>query len=151
MKPYSKTAGFLAFVAALAVVFVMTPLRAQQPPNPFSLFPQGIGLTQKHYTSAASTNSTLVAAGSHVVYAVNATNTASGTVYLKFYNKATAPTCGTDPVVLEFVLVQSKPIARLNIFGNAFPLGIGFCATGAFADSDTTNAATGTAIDVIYK
>ena len=144
--------NYARLAAALLLIFALSSVARAQAPQPFSLLPQGIGLTQSHAVSAASTNSTLISAGSHVLYAVNLNNTNSSTAYIRFYDTATAPTCSSATgIKLQFVLLQSKPVARFNLFGNHFANGIGYCLTGAFGDTDTTNATTGIAVDTMYK
>jgi len=49
----------------------------------------------KKYLSAATTNSNLVRAGKTAVAAIVPVNTNATTYYLKLYDKATAPVCGT--------------------------------------------------------
>lgn len=147
---------FPPIVSRLLVAAALTALLgnlaiAQQPPAPMSLIAPGLGLSGKHYIGAASTNSTLVAAGNHVVYGVSIVNTNSTPYYLKMYDKATAPTCGTDVPVAVFPLIQNVRIKDGGLFGRAFALGVGFCVVGGIADSDTSNGATGISFDVFYK
>src|SRR5271166_2683886 len=106
-----------------------------------------------HYLSAGTLNPTLVKAGRSVLWTVVAVNTTTAPYYLKFYDKATAPTCGTDTPVLNFPI----PFWASNAGGGAvipvpvgweFTLGLGFCLTGAIADNDTTNAAAGVSINL---
>ena len=102
------------------------------------------------YLSAATNNATLVYAGPSLAKALIVVNTNNTVYYLKLYNKATAPTCGTDTPV------QRIPIPAANTGGGfvtvsledmRFPLGFGFCLVGGIADNDNTNAATGIAIN----
>lgn len=107
----------------------------------------------RKYLSAASTNSTLVWPGRAILHVLAPVNTTTTLYYLKFYNKATAPTCGTDIPSL----VIPVPFGATNAGGGAaftstdgliFPLGLGFCLTGGIADNDTTVAAAGVAINI---
>ncbi len=143
---FSLAAALAAFIASSALAQTATP---------FTAVPNASGLATKHYIGAASTNSTLVAAapanGQRSLYGLVATNTNATTYYLKLYNKATAPTCGTDVPVNVFQLLQNKRVSQFNIYGSSYPLGIGFCMVGGVADSDTSNANTGISVDVIYK
>ncbi len=106
----------------------------------------------KKYLSAASTNSTLVKTGKTMIRSLLVLNTTSVTYYLKFYNKATAPTCGTDTPVLTIPVPNAAGAGggfALSVpDGFMFNLGLGFCLTGAIADNDTTVAATGVAINI---
>lgn len=112
------------------------------------------GATPVHYLSAASTNSTNVKASAGTVFSVTAINTTTTIYYLKMYNKATAPTCGTDTPVHTLPVPASATAAGLTVnpfLGLNFTAGIGFCLTGAIADADATAAATGVAINIGYK
>jgi hypothetical protein len=112
------------------------------------------GATPVHYLSAATTNSTNVKATAGVVTSVTAINTTATLVYLKLYDKATAPTCGTDTPVQTYPVPASATGAGLTINpvgGFGFASGIGFCITGALADNDATSAVVGVAVDLGYK
>lgn len=115
----------------------------------------GIGAQPVHYLSAASTNSTLVAAGWHTIFSLSAYNTTTTIYYLKLYNKATAPTCNTDVPVQTIPIPSSVTVGSISLdlgnVGLGFPAGIGFCITAGSADNDNTNAATGVTIDMGYK
>jgi hypothetical protein len=126
----------------LFLLFV-TPCAAQQS-QPF------------HLLSAASTNSTNIKPAAGQVIGALCINTTAALYYLKFYDLAAAPTCNSTPVVLSIPcsfgasssgsttpLMPQQPVQFLN--------GIGICLTGAIADTDNTNAATGVVIDVLYK
>lgn len=110
-----------------------------------------------HYFSAASTNSTLVQAGPRILSGFVATNTTTTVYYLKFYDKATAPTCGTDTPVFTIAIphqptgASAGQISSWPFSGLAFTLGLGFCITGAAADNDATSAATGITLSLGVK
>ena len=101
------------------------------------------------FLSAASTNSNLVIAGNTLLKSGVVGNSTATAYFLKFYNKATAPTCGTD-VPKWTVPVPANADVSLSIDpgGLMFPLGLGICLTGAIADADTTSAAAGIAINL---
>lgn len=94
--------------------------------------------------SAATTNGALITSGSAGLQAFFASNIGATPAYVKLYNKATAPTVGTD--VPEFVITvpatgQVEVTPGFN--GHRFSLGLGIAITGAAADSDTTAVAAG--------
>ena len=98
-------------------------------------------------SSAASTNGALILTGTSGLHAFYATNTGATAAFVKLYNKATAPTVGTDvPAMIIPVpaAVSGVPgVATLPIGHNGFrfALGLGIAITGAAADADTTAVA----------
>lgn len=94
--------------------------------------------------SAATTNGNLVLTGTSNVSSFYATNEGASTAYIKLYNKATAPTVGTD--VPEMIIpvpaaVGGLPgVANPNIgfHGFRFALGLGIAITRNAVFSDTT-------------
>lgn len=136
------------FIAAFAVI----PAAAQQSVTPVGGAAGGPWMA--HYLSAANTNATLVAAGAHNVYQIIAINTTGTIYYLKFYDKALAPTCGTDTpsLTLPVPFGQSSSGGGFVIpmpTGSRFLAGVGFCLVGGIADNDNSNAATGIAINIL--
>jgi len=83
-------------------------------------------------------------ASAGTVYSLQATTIQSTPVYVKLYNSASAPTCGSGTPVARFMVPAASTAANgagTNIqfpVGAAFGTGIGYCVTGALADNDTT-------------
>lgn len=109
--------------------------------------------TPTKYLSAATTNATVVKNVPALLWNIVAINTTTTLYYLKFYNKATTPTCNSDAVVMTIPV----PFGASNAGGGAviplpvamaFTAGIGFCLTGGLADNDNTAAATGVVINL---
>lgn len=90
--------------------------------------------------SAANTNSNLIATGARLMRSMILNNSGVGFAYAKFYNKASAPTVGTDTPILTIGVPpgQSVVIGQDDLQGYAFSLGIGIGITGVAADNDTT-------------
>ena len=80
----------------------------------------------------------LVITGRKMLFGIIVTNVDATTVYLKLYNKATAPSVGTDTPKMT-IAIPTMVVVPIEILGGIeFPLGIGVgCTTGA-ADNDTT-------------
>jgi hypothetical protein len=105
--------------------------------------------TPYYLNSAATTNGALIITGTSGLAAFYATNTGATPAFVKLYNKATAPTVGTD--IPEMIIpvpaaVSGVPGVATQIFsfiGMRFALGLGIAITGAVADSDTTAVAAG--------
>lgn len=96
--------------------------------------------------SLATTNSAVVKASAGNLFTVTVTNTTASLLYVKLYNKATAPTIGTDiPIMLLIVPATSTVTYPLGTLGQRFLLGIGIGITGGIADSDTTAVTAGAA------
>lgn len=99
--------------------------------------------------SAASTNGQLVLTGTSGLQALFATNIGATPAFIKLYNKATAPTVGTDvPAMIVTVPaavsgVPGEAEIAPGFIGYRFPLGLGLAITGAVADTDTTVVAAG--------
>lgn len=83
-------------------------------------------------------------ASAGTVYSIQATTIQATPAYLKLYNSASAPTCGSGTPVARFMIPAASTAANgagTNIqlpVGIAFGTGIGYCVTGALADADTT-------------
>lgn len=94
--------------------------------------------------SAASTNGALILTGTSNLSSFYATNEGASAAYVKLYNKATAPTVGTDVPEMTFPVpaaVGGVPgVANPNIgfHGFRFALGMGIAITRNAVHSDTT-------------
>lgn len=98
------------------------------------------GLSLSKTVSAATTNATSVKGSAGQVYAVQVFNTNASPRYLKLYDKATAPTVGTDTPVKTLLIPGNANGAGMVLNwdkGLVFSNGIGFGTTTGMADSDT--------------
>lgn len=104
-------------------------------------------------SSAATTNATLVKNAAGTIFHIFGMNTSAATKYLKFYNKATAPTVGTDTPYLTLALPPTAGFAFDIPEDLAFSLGIGYAITGLAADADATAVAVGDVVglNVLYS
>jgi hypothetical protein len=96
-------------------------------------------LLNARIASAASTNATSVKPAPGTLYGIHVHNTSAAAKFLKLYNKASAPTVGTDTPVLTVPIAAG--VSRDINFGDiglAFSLGIAYAITNLVADSDTT-------------
>lgn len=86
------------------------------------------------------------------LYGYQIANTAASIRYVKLYNKATAPTVGTDTPVLTLGIQPSSSLNFDSTTGIAFAAGIGIGVTNLVADSDTTApTANDVIVNVFYK
>lgn len=90
-------------------------------------------------SAAASTNATSVKASAGRVLSIRGYNAKAAVCYLKLYNKASAPTVGTDTPFMTIPLKASDVFyIAFEDFGLNFSTGIAYAITGAAADADTT-------------
>lgn len=103
------------------------------------------GLTPYKLNSAATTNATSLKASAGVVGMCVVTNINAAVRYLKLFNKASAPTVGTDVPVQVYTIPGSTTGGGVAVplppHGLAFSTGIAFAITAGAADSDTTAVA----------
>jgi len=99
------------------------------------------GYTPGKLVSAASTNATSIKSSAGTLGYLTASNINASPRYLKIYNKASAPTVGTDTPVHTFLIPGNTAGAGTNIplppQGIALGTGIAIAITTGAADSDT--------------
>lgn len=94
--------------------------------------------------SAATTNGALILAGTSNVSSFYATNEGATAAYIKLYNKAAAPTVGTDvpemtiPVPAAVGGVPGVATIPIGFHGFRFALGLGIAITRNAVHTDTT-------------
>ena len=99
--------------------------------------------------SAASTNGALILTGTSNVSSFYATNEGATAAYIKLYNKATAPTVGTDvpemtiPVPAAVSGVPGVATIPIGFHGFRFALGLGIAITRNAVYTDTTAVGAG--------
>ena len=106
----------------------------------------GVPSTSRLVSAAASDNSTLVKNAAGRVYAIQGYNAAASVRYLKLYNKATAPTVGTDTPRKTLALPPLSAFAFDFPVGLSFATGIGFGLVTGSADNSTAAV---TAADIV--
>lgn len=94
--------------------------------------------TASNINSAATTNAAFIKNAAGTVYNILASNTNASPRYVKFYNKASAPTVGTDvPIITITVPANGTIHADMGTLGHRFATGIAIAITAGAADSDT--------------
>ena len=105
--------------------------------------------TNVFLNSLSGTNGSLINSINTGVQFFYATNIGATVAYVKLYNKATAPTVGTD---VPEMIIAVPPLASglpgvatfpIGFNGFRFNLGLGLAITGGSADTDTTAVAAG--------
>ena len=108
-----------------------------------------IGTSAYKLIALATTNANVVKASGCNLYSIVAIGLTSTVRFLKLYNKATAPTVGTDIPVMTIPIpanTQGAGIAIPFSLGVNFPLGIGIAITAGSADNDNAAVLAGDAI-----
>jgi hypothetical protein len=109
------------------------------------------GVAQDNWTpfrlvSAATTNATSVKAAAGALGFIYAINLNAAVRFLKLYNKASAPTVGTDTPIATLPIPASATGAGFMLpipGGVAFTTGIAYAVTTGYADADTAAVAAG--------
>ncbi|MBZ9873094.1 hypothetical protein LB542_19795 [Mesorhizobium sp. BR1-1-9] len=103
-------------------------------------------------SSAASTNATSAKAAPAQLYSAVGYNTAAAVLYLKFYDKASAPTVGTDTPKMTLPLPPASGFSFSFPTPFEFKKGLAYALTALAADADTTAlvAADVVGLNVIY-
>lgn len=110
------------------------------------------GTSSYHKVAAATNNADSIKGSVGQLYGVHVYNNKATPVYVKFYDKATAPNPAADTPLLT-VGVQAGTERDLSwAFGKAFALGIGIAIVTGITDTDNTAVAlSDCVVDVDYK
>jgi len=101
--------------------------------------------------TAASTNAAAIKATAGNVYELNVSNLTAASISVKLYNKATAPTVGTDIPLRTYTIVAGGTLAlELGRVGARFATGIAIAVTALPAATDTTVVTAGAQIHLTY-
>ena len=100
--------------------------------------------------SAASTNATNLKASAGRLYGYTLANTTASFKFFKIYNKASAPTVGTDVPVAILAIPPNTTISAEWTVPITMATGIAYSINGGSADSDTTAVAVGDVVGTLY-
>ncbi|RVD31425.1 hypothetical protein [Mesorhizobium sp. M4B.F.Ca.ET.017.02.2.1] len=103
-------------------------------------------------SSAATTNATSAKASAGDLKKITGLKATAANCFLKLYNKASAPTVGTDTPVIVLPLIASQPFNFDFGEGFYFSTGIAWAITALATDADTTAIAVGDvlALTIMY-
>jgi len=117
----------------------------------FSLSPETSGGLTIYRNIDLDETGKLISTGTHQLYGWYLFNLAATVRYVKIYNKATAPTVGTDTPVMTIPLVTGGGANVEYNIGIPFSLGLGIGATTGVADNDTgAPAANDVVVNIFY-
>jgi hypothetical protein len=107
--------------------------------------------TTGNLVTAATTNATSWKTSAGNLFEITVSNPTATATYVKLYNKASAPTVGTDTPVLTIPVAAGACVPiQFGAQGKRFATGIALAATGAAASTDTTATVAGIQINATY-
>lgn len=107
--------------------------------------------TMYNLVSAATTNAAIVRNAAANLFELTLSNPTATPVFVKFYNKATAPAPATDvPVMTIPVPANSFQNFSFGAQGKRFLTGVGIAVTANGASNDNTAAVAGVLINATY-
>jgi hypothetical protein len=100
----------------------------------------GAAVTYQKFISATTTNATAVSSVPANISILHMENSGDGVRYVKLYNKASAPTVGTDVplITIGIPAVSSSSFTLPALIGIDFSIGISFAITLGADDTDAT-------------
>jgi hypothetical protein len=99
------------------------------------------GATTSQVKSAATTNATSLKASAGNVYGLHLCNNTASAKWFKLFNKASAPTVGTDTPAFKIMIPANATISIPLSPPVRLSTGIAYAITGAVDDADTTATA----------
>lgn len=99
------------------------------------------GMSATKMNSLATTNALSIRTAAAKLYSYTFMNTAAATRYVKFYNKASAPTVGTDTPLFTLAIPAGMQVNQTFIFPVTFSTGLATAITAGAADNDATATA----------
>jgi hypothetical protein len=112
------------------------------------------GATVYRLITANTNNSNNIKASAGTLYSIQSCGGTGTNYFIKLYDKASAPTCGTDTPIMVLSTGNSGVCNSPNLpaAGLRFGLGLGICVVTGVADNDNTSAAaSGGVITIGYK
>jgi len=115
------------------------------------------GWTPKWFVAANNDNATNLKPSSGIVHAVQVFGIGSAPAWLKFYDKASSPTCASDTIVKQIMIPAASTAANGagaigTVIDAQFSTGISYCVvTGIAANDDTSPAAATFVVNIDWK
>lgn len=107
--------------------------------------------TNYNAVTTAGTNAASIKASAGNVMEGTISNPTATAIYVKLYNKASAPTVGTDVPILTIPVAAGATVPlNFGLVGKRFATGIAIAATAAAAATDTAAAVAGVQINLTY-
>lgn len=107
------------------------------------LYTEGGSTVSKLASAAATNNSTNMKSSAGKLFAVQGFKATAAACWVKFYNKASAPTVGTDLPFISLYCPASSPFLFTYHGGIQFSTGIGYAIVTGTSETDNTAVAAG--------
>lgn len=105
-----------------------------------------------YYDSVASVAPTLVNASARNLMFLQASNSSASAVWVKIYDKSTAPVVASDIPKFKFLVPAGASVqVDLPTVGVVLSTGLGFVLTGGVGNTDATAPAVGTVLNLGYR
>lgn len=101
------------------------------------------GATASRINATASNNLTSVKASTGQLYSIDVFNVAAYNVFLKLYNKASAPVVASDTPIMTIPIQAGGGYSKTWPMGKSFSTGIAYAIVKLQADTDATNVVAG--------
>ena len=99
-----------------------------------------------------SSTGILIATGPKMLFGYYIANESNSPIYVKFYDKATAPTVGTDTPILTLYIPAASAANQEFLGGINIALGLGIgCTTGPTDDAVGGTSTNDLLVNVFYK
>lgn len=160
--PASGTTWTLAFIdyeqyapqqVSLVSARPMNPtpqyVAVQGTPGVYTFYTASVG-EMGSLTTTASTNAANIRNAKAVLGEVTISNVTATACYVKFYNKSSSPTVGTDIPVLTIPVPANTTVNMAFGLGKVFSTGLSIAVTAGAAATDTANAVAGVQISATY-
>lgn len=109
------------------------------------------GGTPISIVTAATTNATSIKTSGASLYTITISNVTAATIYVKLYNKASAPTVGTDVPNITIPVVAGAIVSMdFGSLGQRYLLGLGLAVTALAPATDTGVVTAGAQIAGTY-
>jgi len=112
------------------------------------LYTEGGSTVSKLASAAATNNSTNMKSSAGKLFAVQGFKATATACWVKFFNKASAPTVGTDLPFISFYCPASAPFSFPFPNGIQFSTGIGYCIVAGASETDNTAVAAGDVLNL---
>lgn len=140
-----RLTSLIAFIGTFGAITAGRSVIYDVNGNPVAFLPNATanGATSSRVVSTASNNLTNLKASAGNIYEIDVFNVAAYTVFLKIYNKASAPVVASDTPIWTIPIEAGTGYSKSFAFGKSCSAGIAYAIVKLQADTDNTNVVAG--------